>query len=118
MTRLEHKRATPLLVVEEQVRVEYHQFFLRTYNSPRPPELDTPEELLFAGFGGAVFLSGGTDHIATVVLELHAAAPEVDARQTWELSAEGALQADVVTLVFEGGGGVIGPCHGLPTAGS
>jgi hypothetical protein len=78
--------------------VEYHQFVLRGVRSPGLSRLETPDKLLFAGEGGAVFLSGGTDHIASVKVEVWSGKPDADSGGSWEMNEAGEFKVDVATI--------------------
>lgn len=104
---------------DDAVLVEHHQFAVRGDLSSLPLELPAPGEFLWAGSGGALLLSGGTDHYANVRLELWSAVPPLETSQAWDDPEEGVLVADGSDLVIEGATGAISDSTlPLPTSGS
>jgi hypothetical protein len=81
--------------ITESVLVDYYQFVLRPFDSPKVSDLGNPNELLSAGESGAVFLSGGNHHYAQIQLETWSARPATDHHTTWEISKGGMIATDV-----------------------
>ena len=94
--------------ITEPVLVDHRQFMLRAFGSETPFVLDSPAELLFAGSGGAMFLSAGSDHLADVRVELWSGRPPADHSASWELAEQGTIDVDVRRLVLESLAGRIG----------
>lgn len=104
--------------IDEPVLVDYQHFTLRPFNSRHRTSRGLPDTLLWAGEGGAVFKSGGTDHYADVRLQVCSETPPCDASQAWEIVEEGQFVTDVPILVLEGATGRISDARiNLPSAG-
>jgi hypothetical protein len=77
--------------LQEQVRVEYSQFYLLDTDIVDLPEPRlTPARWVDTGHNWAAFLSGGQDHYASVRLQLWDAEPPAVAG-SWELVQDGTL---------------------------
>ena len=93
--------------IEEPVLIEYNQFTLLPFRSWPQKDLQLPKGLMWAGDGGALFRSGGTDHYAGVRVVVCPHEPPPDTTQPWELVEQGVFTCDDPQLVLVGATGRI-----------
>jgi hypothetical protein len=86
--------------IREPVLVGCQQFALIPFKSRSRSESRFPDDLVWAGEGGAVVKSGGTDHYADVRLQVWCEEPACDASRPSDLVEEGQFTTDVPTLVL------------------
>lgn len=100
-------------VLEDDVLTEYASFTLRAASTDDLVLLDLPDEgLLRGGRNGVLFVSGASDHYASVRVELHPAAPPSVAgfpeeAGPWEETGDDAFDVRGTALVLAGATGVV-----------